>query len=410
LEGDAPDLAQEYLQAAIQAGRLSTTGKIALGKIASLMGDSQAAIQIWEGILESGDAPAEIHLSLAQAYHQAGDFPAAAERLRALVFLRPAEAWTHYQLGLTLAAFQPEAALAYLDQAAKLDESLAEAAQTIKNSVTLAHASGDRAYLLISTGRALAQLGEWELAAGAFQQATQERPGYAEAWAFLGEAQQRLGEDALFSLEKAVSLDPRSVSANTFLGIYWQRRQRYDLALDYLDRAARQDPGNPALQVELGNTLAIDGNLAAAAAYYQGAVELAPRHPAFWRSLAAFSIKYEYLVADIALPAAQQAITLAPDDPASLDTLAQVYILLGDLLNAQRVLDEALDKDSNYAPAHLHLGLVYLLQGENALGKAQVEAALEKAGGNPAHANAPYDGAAVVEQARRLLSSYFNEK
>ena len=66
-----------------------------------------------------------------------------------------------------------------------------------------------------------------------------------------------------------MSLDPQSVAANTFLALYWQRQRRYDLALDYLDKAARLDPRNPALQVELGNTMAIAGNLATAAAYYQ---------------------------------------------------------------------------------------------------------------------------------------------
>ncbi|HJW90095.1 MAG TPA: hypothetical protein VJ436_05605 [Anaerolineales bacterium] len=53
--------------------------------------------------------------------------------------------------------------------------------------------------------------------------------------------------------------------------------------------------------------------------------------------------------------------------------------------------------DLNYAPAYLHLGLVYLLRGENSFGKMHLEMALAKADGD----------AAILEQAERLLRSYF---
>ena len=65
--------------------------------------------------------------------------------MQAMAKLHPAEAWVHYQLGLTLAAFQPEAALAHLNQAASLDDSHAEAVKMIEMSVSRARASGDRA-------------------------------------------------------------------------------------------------------------------------------------------------------------------------------------------------------------------------------------------------------------------------
>ena len=55
---------------------------------------------------------------------------------------------------------------------------------------------------------------------------TQSRPDYGEAWAFLGEARQHLPStseqqaQSLIELEKAYQLDPESIAANSFLGLY----------------------------------------------------------------------------------------------------------------------------------------------------------------------------------------------
>ena len=45
--------------------------------------------------------------------------------------------------------------------------------------------------------------------------------------------------------------------------------------------------------------------------------------------------------------------------------MGQVLIKLGDDLNAERFLDQAIQADPNYAPAHLHLGFLYLVRGDN---------------------------------------------
>jgi hypothetical protein len=84
---------------------------------------------------------------------------------------------------------------------------------------------------------------------------------------------------------------------------------------------------------------------------------------------------------------------LNPKDPASLDTMAQVYILLGNPLIAQRFLNRALAANPGYAPARLHLGLVSLLHGNNSSARYQLQLAR----------NLAPDGSAVEEQTRRLL-------
>jgi tetratricopeptide (TPR) repeat protein len=243
----------------------------------------------------------------------------------------------------------------------------------------------------------LASLDEWALAEEAFRRAVEANPGYAEAWAFLGEAQGHQDKDSLPALEKALVLNPDSVSANTFLSLYWQRRERFDLALVYLYTAARLDPQNPALQTEIGNSLAALGELETALEHYQKAVELAPRDPQYWRSLANFSIRYEVDVRDTGLPAARQAVILDPEEPASLDAMGQILTLLGDPASAERFLTRALQADPGYAPARVHLGLVYILRGERDLARVQFDLA---------RSLAPIDSA-EAEHARRLLEIYF---
>ncbi|HEY6074154.1 MAG TPA: tetratricopeptide repeat protein, partial [Anaerolineales bacterium] len=151
---------------------------------------------------------------------------------------------------------------------------------------------------------------------------------------------------------------------------------------------------NPTLLVQVGSTRAILGDLTGALQAYQQAVTLAPNDPTYPRLLAGFSIKYEYHLRQVGLPAARQAVLLAPDDPACLDALGQVFFLLDDATSAERFYERALQADPGFAPAHLHLGLVYLQQGNSQEAVAQFTLASSLAPGTPA-----------AEQAQRLLAN-----
>jgi tetratricopeptide (TPR) repeat protein len=240
------------------------------------------------------------------------------------------------------------------------------------------------------------------MAVEAFRQATLARPDYAEAWAYLGEARQHFKtgststDDGLSDLQKALSIDPASLSTNLFLAIYWQRQERYDQALTYLGVAAKLDPDNPTLETELGKTLAAAGDLPAAQGHYLRAVELAPKDATYWRILAEFSLQYRIQIRQIALPASRQAVILTPDDPRALDLMGQALFMLDDTLNAERFLLRALQTDPGYAPAHLHLGQVYLLEGEAERARQQLDTALALSPDTP-----------TADQAQRLLQRYF---
>ena len=123
---------------------------------------------------------------------------------------------------------------------------------------------------------------------------------------------------------------------------------------------------------------------------------LAPTEPLFWRLLAQFSLDRQIQVRQLALPAARTALLLAPQDATSLDLLGKTLLALGDLFNAERFLRRAIAADAAYAPAHLHLGMLYLNRGEQALAQAEFQTA-----------ELLDPGAQMADQIERLDNYYF---
>lgn len=403
LQGDQPQVAIAYLERARGTGLLSSQGYLLLGDAYHQLGDRLAAQRIWQMALDQGASPQEVHERFLAVHRAGADYAAVIADLQALTALNPAEAELRYLLGLYLAIQQPEAALAHLAQAAEMDQGLKPKAEALLSAIVSARRVDDPAYTFLEVGRALAKLGEWELAAEAFFKAAEQRPDFADAWAYLGEARQQnipegesLARQGLAELERALDLDARSLTANIFMALYWERRAEYAKALEVMQTITQMYPDNPALQVELGGALALTGDLAGALEAYQRAATLAPSNPDYWRLLADFCVKHEYQVRQIALPAARQAAALNPSDPANLDMLGQALLLLQDLTSAERAFQRALEVDSNFAPAHVHLGLAFILRGERAQAYRKWMQVVQADPNSPA-----------ADQARRLLKNYF---
>ena len=397
LESRNYQTAHTYLQHVYESGQLSAAGLTALGDAAQLADDPLSAIQHWEEALEAGETPDELHSRLAATYQELGDYDNAILHQSELVNNNPTDALSNYTLGLMLAASQPESALAYLTLAAELDPKLSENTSAVSQKIRSARIRDDQAYLLVSSGQALASIAEWDMAVIALSRATDLNPEYADAWAYLGEALQQTGQGGSEQLERALSIDPNSLAANTLTGLYWQREERYDLALIYLHTAAQLDDRNSALQAEIGNTLGLLGNLTAAESHYQRAVEFSPSNPVYWQSLANFHIKYETKLYEEGLPAARQAVILDQTDPTSLDLVAQIYLLMDSPHIARRFIHRALENDPEFLPAILHLGLIHIMEGDSLQAYQQFSFVKSQA---------PEDSL-ISEQARRLLETHF---
>lgn len=395
---EAGDLiaAQDYLSQVQETGFLSAGGFNLLGDIAQQEGNTRLSIKYWEKAINSA-RDTEIYEKLDQAYQEVNDWESAIQAQRDLVSLVPNNPEYNYRLGLMLAASQPEAALAYLTLASELSPSLNSDLKSPIRKLRTALNSEEDAYPLVTAGQILASLGEWELASRALTNATEINPNYADAWAYLGEALQQIGYEGLIPLENAVNIDPESIAGNTLLALYWQRQERYDLALVYLYAAHQVDNKNPALQAEIGNTLGLLGNIPAAESHYLLAAELAPKDPTYWRALANYYIRYEIDLREKGAAAARQAVILAPEDPEGLDLLAQVYLLLDSPILARRFLNRALAIDDKYAPAHLHLGLVSITDNDPLGAYQHFKSAISL--------SAP--DSPIAQQAKRLLDTHF---
>ncbi|MBM3144180.1 MAG: tetratricopeptide repeat protein [Chloroflexi bacterium] len=303
---------------------------------------------------------------------------------------------TYFTLGILLAAHQPESAPPYLLQAADLDPGVETLSRELAFVIRRALPMDEPAYTLLVAGQELARRNQWDHAAHAFQRATQLRPDYAEAWAYLGEAYQQVENPSpdvgLAELERALALDPNSLAVNTFMALYWQRHEAPEYAQIYMQTAARLDPHNATLQIHLGEMWAQGGDLDIAQTYYEKAIELDPYDPTSYQALAEFCVRYNVDLHAIALPAARQAVSLSPNDPATLDVMGQVLFRLGDYLNAKRFYLRALERDQRYPPTHLHLGLLYTLQDQPLLARTHLSLAISLAPQTP-----------TADHARRLM-------
>lgn len=309
---------------------------------------------------------ATLYRLLAFLYRGQGDWEQERLALAEQSRLDPNDAFSAYRLGLLLTLSSPEDALPELTRASTLNPELDSAIQTLRTALAVASQQDDPSMQKVIVGQAFGLVQEWQLALTAFEQATQLDEKNAEAWAWLGEAKQQTGQDGSADLSRAYELGASSVNVLALRALYWSRAAKYeDMLADY-SRAAELEPENPRWQTGIGDAHAKLGNLVSALEAYKRAVELAPNEALYWRLLAVFCAENGVQQEDVGLPAAQQAMSLAPNDPAALDALGFVYLSTGRYASAQETLLTATQLAPDYFPAHLHLALTYLAQGNQA--------------------------------------------
>ena len=297
-----------------------------------------------------------------------------------------------YRAALRLATRNPDEAREQFEGIAASEGPFASQARELASAIRAAQLEENKAYTFTLLGQAFARVEAWEQSAQALEQAVAADPNYAEAWAYLGEARQQAGlEGGREALQEATSLNPASVSVNLFQALFWQRQGDFERANRHLHISRMIEPANPQLWIELGHNQVLAGNLLEAREYYQQAVELEPQNPALWKQFAHYSLSNHIFVEEVALPAAERALSLAATDPEALNLAAQAYWQLdygrGLVL---RFLDAALSQNSNYAEAHLLSGIVHLELGQAQQAREHLErvVALEETGALAAQAQA----------------------
>lgn len=340
----------------------SPQGWVAWGDVNYLNNNPQRAVEIWEQALEQQSPSDHLYSRLAEIYQSNGELSRAAEYLQKYVSTHSEESLAHYRLGLLLTLSDPSRALTEFDRAAQVDPQLVPVVEALDTSLNLALQNEAPSTRLVIIGRGLGLVNEWKLARAAFESAVEIDQKNAEAWAWLGEADQQTGssDGGHAELEQALELNSNSPAVRGLRGLYFQRTGNFRQALTEFQAAAALEPQNPTWFVSMGESYSKNGDLIRALEAYQAATTLAPKDPTYWRLLAIFCAQNNVNIKDVGLHAARQAMMLTEQDVASLDVLGWLLLLDGSYEGAERMLTRAADLDSQNASVHLHLGMLYL--------------------------------------------------
>lgn len=320
-----------------------------------------------------------------------------AESYQAALEINPTDPQANYQLGLVLAITSPDEAAEFLAAAQTLDPRLAPLTKRVTDALRIGELSENPAYHLTLVGQALGAIQEWPLAENALELAVEQDPNYAEAWAYLGEAQQQNGRDGYEALETAIAVDSQSYSANLLMALYWRRNGEPSEALAYLLTAEQQDPNNLLLKEDIANTYAETGQVEEGLETLHHLTADHPENSLVWQMLARLCLNYDLKVTDVGLPAARQAVLLAEDDPIALLLLGRTYFQVGNISMAERFFSEASLHEPLSAEPHYYLGLLYLNQGD-----------LTAAENHLSQASQLDPGGSVGIQAQQTLEQYFD--
>ena len=357
-----PSEAIDYFQ---HTSTLSEEGWKWLGSSHLYLGDLDLAITTFEQGSQFYDSPA-LYSLLATTYRQQKNWAAERDSLENQLRLDTGDVYARYRLGLLLTVQEPEQALNNLMLASSLDPETDPAVQTLRAALNLSATQPDASQQMVTIGRALGLVEEWDLSIAAFEKAVLLNGENAEAWAWLGEAKQQTGQSGRVELDRAVTLDHTSVVVRALRGLYWNRQEKYSQMLAEYLLAAEYEPTNPAWQAEIGNAYLKRGDLAAALTAYQHATELASDESTYWRLLAVFCAENGVHLEDVGLPAAEKAVQLAPDDPLALDVLGLSYLSSGRYANAEQILLDVVARYPDNLSAYIHLAMTYLAQGNQA--------------------------------------------
>jgi tetratricopeptide (TPR) repeat protein len=230
----------------------------------------------------------------------------------------------------------------------------------------------DPAYSLLMLGAALLKCGG---AAEAFRQSSTP-PGLCRSLGIPGEARQHIhpiqpsrsasqaSTDGLRGLQTAVELDPASTAAHTLLAMCYRQGNNEQALRAVVTAVSSLRKSGPRAQCAscwlLRDLISFES--------YQQPQRVRPVHASDHR----FCLDYNFHVEQIALPLARRLLA-AGRRRSQFGPLGQVLVHLGDLASAERFLVNALQADPTFAAAHLHLGLVYLLQGSPQAARRSLE-------------------------------------
>jgi len=338
-------------------------------------GDRQRAVSLWESALvrwpdsasQNAIAPdlSEIRVRLALAYLDTERLTDAEAMLRHEVS-DSGNSVAHLYLAMMQAINDPIGVHRELEAIAdNAPPAVVASRNYLLKALDKAIAEDTEARQAKSMGLALMQIGEWQLARLALEQALLLDPTDAEAMAFLGHTKAQLGRPAFNDLAGAVESQPDWPLGHYLLGLYYLKQAAYEFAAEELRTTLRLDPGNAQALADLARAYVGQGQYLDAEKALVEATKSAPDDITFQSALVRFYADHTFQVTDRGLAAARAAADHAPEDPRVRDMLGWMYFLAGNSSQARLHLESAVLLDPDLASAHYHLGMLHKALGHD---------------------------------------------
>lgn len=151
-------------------------------------------------------------------------------------------------------------------------------------------------------------------------------------------------EDAAKQLEKDIALNPDSALSYVYLGLCRAALDELEAAIEAYEKAITLNPSIAEAYYDLGNAYRRANNMEKSGAMYEKAIEMKPDFAAAHNNLAwLYAQEGKYL--EEGVEHAQRATDLSPNNPVYIDTLAHLYYLQGDYVQAIDRIERAIRLD-----------------------------------------------------------------
>ncbi len=218
-----------------------------------------------------------------------------------------------------------------------------------------------------------------------FRRVTELAGWNADAWVYLSSV--FLGknnyEEVAKILESAVRIVPDDYRVNLFLGISYSRLGRPLDAARVLERARQINPKEVDAIAQLALVYDGIGKFEESDALYEEALRLDPANPLVQNNYA-YSLAERNLQLDRALALSRKAVDADPGNPSYLDTIGWIYYRMGSYKEAEHYVKEAIGKGEVSAVVYEHLGDIYYKLNQKDLAIEQWNLALKLDTGNTA--------------------------
>lgn len=278
----------------------------------------------------------------------------------------PENAKVHYYLGLiylfdnvAVAEGYFETAQNLFETAQDLDEGFVDLSDLLRKMERLALYE-DPAHRNILVGQMLGAENEWGFAEIAFERATIANLGYAEAWAYLGKAQEINGKDGEFALKKAYQLNGNSLSASIFLGDYYATHGEVEKAIPLYLLAIKIAPDKAEPYASLANAYLIMGDLNEALLRMEEGMAIASHSVTLRHAYLKILLHYEVYLEERALPIINELVNLGEDKVVTDLLKGKTYLAMENAQAAKPFLESVLSIQNNHVEAYFILGLCLL--------------------------------------------------